>query len=199
MLAGHVGDDLEFARVEQTAGGVVRIVEDHRPGLRADRGLDRGAVDPPCGRFQRHFDRRRPSPPDHRRIAVIGGREDHHLVARAHRRQDRGAERLGRAAGHAQLVGRDIELLLAPIMVRHRLAQRHHPARRRILVRSLFDRARGRLKDLIRPAEIGKALPQIDRAVFRGEAGHALEHAGLHLLVKWVHGAAIASDPPCGE
>ena len=54
------------------------------------------------------------------------------------------------------------------IMRRDRLAQHRKPARRRILVRPLDDRPRRRFQNLRRPAEIGKPLPQIDRAIFGG-------------------------------
>ena len=86
------------------------------------------------------------------------------------RREDRRAERLGRAAGHADLVGVEVEPVMAVVMRRDRLAQRRQPARRRILVRALLQRPRGRVEDLVGPAEIGKALPQVDRAMLARRA-----------------------------
>jgi hypothetical protein len=58
------------------------------------------------------------------------------------------------------------------------------------LVRAFDHRLRRRFEDFRRPAEIRKALPQVHGIMLGGERGHALEHAGVHLFVQWVHRAS---------
>src|SRR5262249_17341448 len=107
-----------------------------------------------------------------------------------------GAKSLGRAARHAHVIGADVQPLVTAVVPSDRFAERRQPARRRILVRTFPHRPSGSIEDFVRPAEIGKALPEVHRAKFGRQPGHALENAGLHLLVDWVHRARIARTSP---
>src|SRR5437764_10344741 len=86
------------------------------------------------------------------------------------------------------MVGSELLAETAAVMGGDRFAQGRQPARRRILVRALFERPRGRVENLVRPAEIRETLAKVDRAMRRGQPRHPLEDAGLHLLVERVHG-----------
>ena len=104
MRDRDVGDDLKLVLPVQPARRILRIVEDDRPGPVAQRGLERFPVDAPERRLQSDFARRRPCPSDHRRITVVGRREDDHLVAWLDRREDHRPQCFGRSARHANMV-----------------------------------------------------------------------------------------------
>ncbi len=187
VLARRGGDRLLLVASEQPSRRVVRVVEDDRARLRADRGLERRALDPPGRRLERDFADDSASPPDHRRIAVVGRGEEDHLVAGPNCRENRRAQRLGRPARHADVVRIGVRAIMPPVMGRDRLAQRHQAARRRVLVRAMLQRVCRGVEDRVGPAEIGEALAEVHRAMLRRERGHALEHAGRHILVDRVH------------
>ena len=75
---------------------------------------------------------------------------------------------------------------MTAVMGGNRLAQGRKPARRCILVGTFLYGASGGLQNFVGPAEVWKSLTEVYRLVLgRGEA-HALENAGLHLLVERV-------------
>jgi hypothetical protein len=185
-----IGDDLQLVGPEQPPCRVLRVVEEDRSGSRRHCGLQGIALDSPTGRPQRHLARSRSCPSDHRRVAVVGGREDDHLVAGLDGGKDYRTERLGRSAGDADMIGIELLAEMSPVMVGDRFPQLRQPARGRILVRAFLQRAGRFIEDLLRPAEIREALAEVDRAVLRGGEAHPLEHADLHLLVERVHSSA---------
>ena len=82
----------KLVRVEQPSGRILRIVEEDRRGSCEFKAASIASpFDPPLRRLQRYFASDPAGPPDHRRVAVIGGREDDHLVAG--RRPWRGSSR----------------------------------------------------------------------------------------------------------
>jgi hypothetical protein len=165
MLARDRGDRFQLVGVEQPPGRIVRIVEDDRAGLRADRRLQRSrSIRQPggCSATSRTTPRRGGSSAH----SVIGRREDDHLVAGLDRRQDRRA-----SASVAPLVTQtwsalEVEPVMPPVMRRDRLAQRRQPARRRILVRPLLQRPRRRVEDLVGQPKSGNPCPRLTAPCF---------------------------------
>src|SRR5687768_6884359 len=78
-------------------------------------------------------------------------------------------------------------------MVGHRLPQLGETAHRRILVRGGGQRLGRSGDDVVRPAEIGEALAEIDRFMLARERRHALEDRGRKLCVERVHSRPISA------
>ena len=55
-------------------------------------------------------------------------------------------------------------------MLCHRLAQIRYAIHGRVLVQAVAQVVHARLDHVVRPVPIGKALPEIDRIIFLGEA-----------------------------
>ncbi len=187
MLARHRCDRLQFGRIEQSPGRVVRIVEDNRAGVGSHRRLKRVSLDPPAGGLKRHFANRPARAANERRISIISRSHNDHLVAGSDRCEDRGGQRLGSARGDADAIGAGDDRVISHIMSRHRRAQCRESTRRGILVRAVLQCARRRVENRLGPAEIREALPQVDGRVLRRGEAHPLEHAGRHRFVQRVH------------
>ena len=72
------------------------------------------------------------------------------------------------------------------------------PELRRILIGAGQQGLGGPGDDILRPAEIGKALPQVHRPMLDGERRHAGEDVGRHVGEKRVHSLAIKAKAAAG-
>ena len=96
------------------------------------------------------------------------------------------------------MVGPDVEALVAAVMIGDGLPELGQAAHRRILVRSGQQSLGGPGDDILGPAEIGKALTQIDRPMLDGERRHAGEDVGRHVGEERVHSLAITAKAAAG-
>ena len=100
---GQFDDALQDLAREDRAGGVVRIVEQHHLGAAAERRLECGQVRQEVRGQQRGGDMRGAGEADDGAVGVVERLEGQHLVARAHKRQQRRGDGLGGAGGDDDL------------------------------------------------------------------------------------------------
>src|SRR5436305_2018282 len=93
VLPGNGSENSKLFHLEELAGWVVGIVDKDRARFARYRRFQFISVDPPFGRPKRNLDRNTASSSDHRRIAVVGRREDDDLVTGLDRGEDRGTKR----------------------------------------------------------------------------------------------------------
>jgi hypothetical protein len=188
MLQAQLGDGPQLVAREDFAGGIMRRVDDNRPGPRVEcRGQFVG-IEVPAVAAQRHIARRHAGHDQVRHIGVVNRLENDHLIARIGQTENRRKHRFGGARGY-QHVGVRVQLLVVEAlgMVRDRPAHRRHADARRILIERAIDSFDRRRQHFRRPVEIRRALAEIDRAMLgrqsvnvgkyrRAETGDPLGH-----------------------
>ena len=194
MLSGQFHDGRQHRRAGHAAGGIVWRVQQDSAGIRRNRGCNRRGACLPVGRLQFHPHRPSACPLHQRRIGIIGRREQDHLIAGPRHRHDAGGQRLGGTRGDDHLLGRHVQPLPTAVEIRHRRAQFKQAAHRRILIITRCNCFGSRRQHLGRPAEIRKALPQIDGIMLPGQARHMLEDGGPGL-----HGRFLPCRPAQGQ
>ena len=90
------------------------------------------------------------------------------------------------------------EALVMTVMIGDDLPELDQAAHRRILIGAGQQGLGGPGDDILRPAEIGKALPQVHRPMLDGERRHAGEDVGRHVGEKRVHSLAIKANAAAG-
>ena len=106
-------------------------------------------------------------------IGVIHRREYDHLVAGTDAGRDGGVDGLGRPGRHRDLGFRIIGGEVKPRhLFGYGFAQRRHSGHGRVLVGAGRHVMADALQQARRGREVGKALRQVDRAVFRGKLRH---------------------------
>jgi hypothetical protein len=183
VLLAERRDQVQLGRGEDLAGRVVRRVEQHQPGTRAERGAQLTLVEgvaPVRAGTQRDRPAYRPGQRDRRRVRVVVGLEADHLVARLAQPQDRGGDRLGGARGDHHLAVRvALQTPEALFVGRDRAAQRRDAGQRRILVRAAVQQGLGRGGEHLRRAVgVREALAEVDRAGAHRQCGHLAEDRG---------------------
>ena len=208
VAAQHVGDRFQIGAGQQTAGWIVRRVEDQQPGLRRDARSQFIRIEREAARLaQRQADRHRAIGQALRLVDRESRHREDHLVAGAmigDARNCVGNERLGACADN-DLVGRDVE----PAQAAHRRGGRRpqlvDAGRRRVAVLAAANRGDRRILDVGRRREVWLAdaerdhvlagtdqrvdLGQNDECVFGAEAGGTLGQG-------W-HGLLGRSNPAC--
>ena len=203
-------DLLQLAHVFEApyrGAGIVRAVDHHGAGLRADGGADLVEVGPEGAGCQRYAHRGATGQLDVGHVAVVTRIEHDHLVAGPHDRQDGGDDGLRGAGGDGDFRGRIVGAATmgpvpAPQFCGNRLAQERHAHHRRVLVQAAPHRVRNGVDEGRVAVEIRKTLAQVHRAFFRGQGRHDGEYGGAdgrqlgHELgcahCGWVHGFGMA-------
>jgi hypothetical protein len=199
--AAEGGDRLELVAAEDLAGGVVRRVDDDRPGLRRERRGELVGIERPAGRAQRHVPGRGARQDGVRAVVLVERLEDDHLVAGIDDPEQAGDHRLGRSAADRHLrVGVDRHAVAPRPVAGDGLAQDAGAPGHRILVHVAVDGPAGGRLDLGRRGEVGEALREVDGAVALGEAGHLADHrlgeaGGLGGRSELGHGIAVRGAP----
>ena len=158
---------------EDFARGIVRRVDDHRLGARAESRLELAAIDREVGPAQSHVTRGRTGQDYVGTIVLIERLEDDHLVAWIDHREHGRDHRLGRAAGHGDVaIGIAFEPIVRARLVGDRAAEVGRAVRDRVLVIVFVDRALGRLLEFRGRRKIGKSLGQVDGATSERAPGH---------------------------
>ncbi len=134
-----------------------------------------------------------PASADQRHIGIVERLEADHFVAGRDAGEDRRGQRLGRARGDHHFLCRQVEPLVAGIMIGHRMAELGQAEHRRILVRPFDHCFRRRLQHRFGSAPVGEALAQLDRSALAGAGGHGFEDGGAHPGVERVHGAELVA------
>lgn len=186
MTHADVGEHREFGFARDRARRIERVVEHQHAGARGDCSDELVSIVAPVGRAQRDRNRYAPGAAHHRRIAVVGGLEQDHLVPRRDEGEDGGGERFGRARRHDHLLARQGEALPPRIEGADRVAQFGEAERWRILVRLFGERARRGGDHVGGRRLVGEALAEVDRIMRPRKPRHMFEDRRRHRGVERV-------------
>lgn len=176
-------DHGEIVCARHGSGGIERVIQHDRARPGRHRRLQHRCVVAEMRRLQQDRYGYAPGPPHHRRIGIVSGLEEDHLIALGHQRQHGGGDGLCRTGSDHNLGRRQFQPLRAGIMRADRFAQREKTDARRVLVRLFVQRPRRRIQQRRRGRTIGKTLPEIDCAGLTGKRRHPLEHRRAHVGV----------------
>ena len=180
--AQHSGQLAQVVFPQHRARRVVRAVDHQHAGARGDGVLHFLPVHGESLRIQGHMHGLGSCQVDGRLVTVVGRVQHDHFLARPHHRMDRIEDRLGGPAGHGDLgIGVHLGAVAAQRLVRDGLAQHRYAGHRCVLVMAGMHGSGQFVHQSLRHGEIGKALAQIDRAVFGGQLGHDGEDGGAYL------------------
>ena len=161
VAAGDVRDGVELGLVEHAPGRVVRAVQQDHPGAVGDGGLELVGVEAVVGCAQGHRASYAARELDHRAVAVVVGLADDDLVARVDQPEHGGGDRLGGAGRHHDLVGRELEPVVALLVPDDRLDELGGAVAGRVLVAAGPHRVVRRLDDRVGPLRSGNPWPRL--------------------------------------
>ena len=172
-------DALELGASEDATGRVVRRVQDDRTRALREGAPQAVGIELPARRLQRDVDLASGREAHGRQVVLVERLDDDHLVARVDHGEDRGADRLGHAAGDDDVAvgveAQPVEFLHRP---RDRRSQRRDAPGDRVLVVAAVEGRVGGGNDLRRRREVRKTLRQVHRLVAEREAGHLADDGG---------------------
>ncbi len=155
----HGAQRVDVVFAPHRSRGVVRCVDDDQPGPIGQVVRHPVPIDPVIGRVQRNVTGNAALKLHHRRVAIIGGVENDHLVARVHHGRYRAEQRFGGARGDGQLpLGIQLTTVKLRDLARRCLAKRRDPRHRRVLVVAVGQVVLNPFQQLGRAVEIGKTL-----------------------------------------
>ena len=164
------------------AAGVVRAVDQHRPGARTQGCRDAGKIGPEGTGRKRdpyHFPTREFNA---RHIGVVAGLQNNDFIARMHQGQERGQDGLGRTGGDGDLADRVVVALIqCGYFARNRFTQGGDAAHGRVLVMPRLHGAADGVYQFRVTREIRKSLSQIHGLVFGCQGRHDGKYRGAHL------------------
>ena len=172
VATGDVRDGGELALVEHASGRVVRAVQQDHPGAVGDDGLELVGVEAVVGCAQGHRASYAARELDRRAVAVVVGLADDHLVTRVDQPEHGRCDRLGGAGRDHDLVGRELETVVALLVPDDRLDELGGAVAGWVLVPAGPHGVVRRFDDGGRAALVGEPLTEVDRPGAYGESRH---------------------------
>ena len=198
VLGGHLCDGQKLLPGEHPAAGIGGVAQHQRLGVLAEGGFQLVHVEGEGGGMKGHVDGLGTGEDGIGAVVFIEGGEHHHLVAGVgdgHHGAHHGLS--GAAGGHDLLVRVDGPAHEAGLLFGQGLPKVLGTPGHGVLVGAGVGHLCQTVQDRLRGIEVGKALGEIHRAVFQGDAGHPPDHgvgeAGGALRQRLGHGGSLLS------
>ncbi len=178
VLAAQLGDQVALAARENAPGGIVRSIDDHRPGARRERGSQSLGVEFPIRTLHRNEHGLGAGKNRVRAIVLVERFEHDDFIAGIDQRQENRRHGFGRATGDRDLPFRiDLHAVPPVVFLGDCQSQSGGAPGDCVLIDVSVDRGARCILHRRGHREIGKSLREVDRIRIVGDPRHFANHA----------------------